>query len=62
MVDFPTVFAYLKSIRFNGPVNIHYEHHGLLGTDVGRWTLDMPRREFVNLVKHDLEQIRAHTQ
>ena len=61
MVDFAAVFAFLKSIRFAGPVNIHYEHHGLLGTDVGTWKLEMPRREFLDVVKRDLERIRTHT-
>jgi len=61
MVDFAAVFAYLKSIGFAGPVNIHYEHHGLLGTDLGRWKLDLPRREFLDIIKRDLERIRIHT-
>jgi sugar phosphate isomerase/epimerase len=61
MVDFAAVFALLESIRFAGPVNIHYEHHGLLGTDVGTWKLDLPRREFLGVITRDLEQIRTHT-
>jgi sugar phosphate isomerase/epimerase len=60
MVDFAAVFAYLKSIGFAGPVNIHYEHHGLLGTDVGRWTPDLPRRTFLDIVTADLERIRRY--
>jgi L-ribulose-5-phosphate 3-epimerase len=59
MVDFSVVFGYLKTIGFAGPVNIHYEHHGLLGTDVGAWTLEMPRQQFLDIVKHDLDRIRA---
>jgi sugar phosphate isomerase/epimerase len=61
MVDFTAVFGYLASIGFAGPVNIHYEHHGLLGTDVGRWTLEMPRRTFLDIVTADLERIRRVT-
>jgi hypothetical protein len=61
MVDFKQAFGYLKSIGFAGPVNIHYEHHGLLGTDLGSWKLDMPRREFLEIIKHDLDGVRAHT-
>jgi len=43
------------------PVSIHSEHHGLLGTDLGAWKLDMRRREFLEIIKHDLDSVRAHT-
>jgi L-ribulose-5-phosphate 3-epimerase len=61
MVNFAQVFGYLKTVGFAGPVNIHYEHHGLLGSDVGTWKLDMPRQQFLEIVKHDLDGIRAYT-
>jgi len=31
----------------------------LLGTDLGTWTLKMPRTEFMAIVKKDLESLRA---
>lgn len=59
MVDFTRVFALLKSGGFSGPINIHLEHSNLLGSDVGTWTLDMPRERFVTIVKRDLDQVRT---
>ena len=58
-VDFAAISRFLKAIRFSGPVNIHYEHNGLLGTDVGKWTLDMPRERFLDIVRQDLTRVRA---
>jgi L-ribulose-5-phosphate 3-epimerase len=59
MVNFKAVFGYLREVGFAGPVNIHYEHHDLLGTDLGTWTLKMPRTEFMSIVKRDLESLRG---
>jgi len=59
MVDFKGVFNLLRSARFSGPINIHLEHDNLLGSDVGTWTLDMPRDRFVTIVKSDLDRVRA---
>ena len=58
-VDFAAIARFLKTSRFNGPVNIHYEHNGLLGSDVGKWTLDMPRDRFLAIVRQDLSRVRA---
>jgi L-ribulose-5-phosphate 3-epimerase len=59
MVDFKGVFNLLRSARFSGPINIHLEHDDLLGSDVGTWTLAMPRDRFVTLAKYDLARVRA---
>ena len=59
MVDFKAVFALLASAGFNGPINIHVEHDGLLGSDVGTWKLEMPRDRFVTIVKYDLDRVRT---
>jgi len=59
MVDFKGMFTLLRSAGFNGPINIHLEHDNLLGSDVGTWTLDMPRERFVKIVKDDLDRVRA---
>jgi sugar phosphate isomerase/epimerase len=61
MVNVAQVFGYLATVGFAGPVNIHYEHHGLLGTDVGKWQLDLPRQQFLAIVTHDLAAVRAAT-
>lgn len=58
MVDFKVVCTFLKGIGFAGPINIHYEHNGLLGTDVGKWKLEMERERFLSLVRADLQALR----
>ncbi len=57
-VDFAAIARFLKATRFGGPVNIHYEHNGLLGSDVGTWTLDMSRDRFLAIVRQDLTRVR----
>ena len=59
LVDFQARFELLKAGGFNGPVNVHFEHHGLLGTDVGTWKLAMPRAEFQAIIKQDLDRLRG---
>ena len=59
LVDLKARFQLLNAAGFNGPVNVHFEHHGLLGTDVGSWTLPMPRAEFLRIIRQDLERVRA---
>jgi sugar phosphate isomerase/epimerase len=58
MVNFPQFFTFLRSIRFEGPLNIHFEHNNLLGTDVGTWKLDIPKERFVAILKQDADFIR----
>jgi L-ribulose-5-phosphate 3-epimerase len=58
LVDFRSRFELLKAAGFSGPVNIHFEHHGLLGTDVGTWKLPLARAEFIAIVKQDLDRVR----
>ena len=59
MVDFKGVFALLRTAGFNGPINIHLEHDDLLGSDVGTWTLAMPRGRFISIAKYDLDRVRG---
>jgi L-ribulose-5-phosphate 3-epimerase len=59
LVDFKMRFELLKSAGFRGPVNVHFEHHGLLGTNVGTWKLAMPRSEFLAIITQDLDRLRA---
>lgn len=58
LVDFKARFQLLTSGGFNGPVNIHFEHHGLLGSDLGTWKLTMTRAEFQAIIKQDLDRLR----
>ena len=59
MVDFPRFISFLKSIKFSGPTNLHFEHNNLLGTDVGTWKLDITPDRFVEIVRQDLEYLRG---
>ncbi len=59
MVDFPRLAEFLRAAHFGGPVNIHFEHNNLLGTDVGTWQLDMSRERFVEIVRKDLEFLKS---
>lgn len=59
LVDLKARFALLKAAGFNGPVNVHFEHNDLLGTDVGTWKLAMTRERFLAIVTQDLQRVRA---
>jgi sugar phosphate isomerase/epimerase len=59
MIDLKRLFTLLKEKGFAGPVNIHYEHNSLLGTDLGTWKLDISRERFIELVGNDLRAVRA---
>lgn len=58
-VNFKQAFEALKALSWRGPINIHYEHHGLLGSNVGQYQLPVPLAEFKRLVKADLDHIRG---
>lgn len=58
MVDFPLFFSFLRSIKFQGPMNLHLEHHNLLGTDLGTWKLDITEARFKEIVGADLAYLR----
>ena len=59
MVNFPRLVALLRGARFSGPVNVHFEHSNLLGTNLGTWTLDISREKFVEIVSRDLRFLRG---
>lgn len=63
MVNFRDNFSYFKSVAFAGPVEVYFEYMvdlgggrstNMLGTDYGRWTLEMPRAQFVGLLSRDV--------
>jgi len=64
MVDFKGMLSYFKSAGFAGPVELYQEYHvnvpgvaepvNMLGTDFGKWTLEMPKAQYVSLLKRDV--------
>ena len=64
MVDFSAMLAYFKSVGFAGPVELYQEYSvqvpglaqpvNMLGTDVGKWTLEMSKAQYVALLKRDV--------
>ncbi len=68
MVNFRDMLGYFKSVGFAGPVEVYYEYMvtlaagrqmNMLGTNVGAWELEMPRAQFVTLLRRDLDFYRA---
>lgn len=62
MIDLPRLSGLLDKAGFGGPINIHYEHNGMLGSDLGTWTLPMARERYVALLKADLAAVRTGLQ
>jgi sugar phosphate isomerase/epimerase len=58
MIDVARLLRLLRAVDFNGPVNLHYEHSNLLGTDLGTWTLPISRGRFATIVQKDLLYLR----
>lgn len=64
MVNFPDFFRYLQSIGFGGPLETYFEYvvsvpglakpFDMLGTDYGKWKLEMPEGMFVDLLRRDV--------
>ena len=64
MVDFKGMLSYFKSAGFAGPVELYQEYHvnvpgiaepvNMLGTDYGKWKLEMPKSQYVALLKRDV--------
>jgi len=64
MVDFKNMLAYFKSVSFAGPVELYQEYSvavpgvaepvNMLGTDFGKWKLEMPKAQYVSLLKRDV--------
>ena len=48
-----------RDTGFVGPVNIHFEHSDLLGTDVGTWKPAMSKAQILALFRADLEFTRG---
>jgi L-ribulose-5-phosphate 3-epimerase len=64
MVDFKGMLGYFKSAGFAGPVELYQEYSvtvagrtepvNMLGTNYGTWKLEMPRAEWISLLKRDV--------
>jgi hypothetical protein len=68
MVNFWDMFAYFESIGFAGPMEVYFEYTvdlgegrsmNMLGTDRGRWQLEMPKARFVSLLQRDVAFYRT---
>lgn len=68
IVDFPGFFRYLKETRFAEPIELYFEYDlypaggapvNLLGTDFGKWKLEISQREFLDVMKRDLALYRG---
>lgn len=65
MVNFPDFFKYLQSIGYAGPIETYFEYKvpipgssaqmDMLGTDYGKWKLEIPRDQFTGYLKRDVE-------
>lgn len=65
MVDFAGMLSYFKSVGFAGPVELYQEYSvnvagaaqpvNMLGTDFGTWKLEMPKADYVALLKRDVQ-------
>lgn len=64
MVDFAGMLGYFKSVGFAGPVELYQEYTAtvpgvatpvdMLGTDFGKWKLEMSRPQYIALLKRDV--------
>jgi sugar phosphate isomerase/epimerase len=65
MVDFAGMLSYFKSVGFAGPVELYQEYSvtvpgvaqpvNMLGTDFGTWKLEMPKSDYIALLKRDVQ-------
>jgi len=64
MVDFSGMLTYFKSVGFAGPVELYQEYSAtvpgvaepvnMLGTDFGKWKLEMSKPQYIALLKRDV--------
>lgn len=65
MVNFRDIFKFLAESAFQGPLETYFEYEvstpgraqpvDMLGTDFGKWKLEMPRAQFVGLLQRDVQ-------
>jgi sugar phosphate isomerase/epimerase len=59
MVNYAGFFEILKTARFQGPVQMHYEYPGLGGADNGSNKLGIDKARFVAILKRDLTYVKG---
>ncbi len=60
MVNFPAFFAILKEAKFSGPVQLHFEYPELGGAHDGKSKLDIPKPQFIAIMKRDLQLVKGY--
>jgi sugar phosphate isomerase/epimerase len=58
MVRFSSFFRILRGNRFNGPVQLHFEHAGLGGAEHGKSKITISRAEFIEITRRELNRVR----
>ena len=58
MVDFAGFFKIVRSNRFSGPVQLHFEYPGLGGAQNGDRTLSIPKQQVVEAMRRDLTAVK----
>jgi len=59
MVHFVPFFESLRDRHFSGPIQLHFEYPELAGADAGNRTIGIARKTFTEMVRRDLNQVRA---
>jgi len=59
MVDFAAFFEVLKTARFSGPLQLHFEYPELGGANDGKTRIEIPKEKLVAIMKRDLGYIRG---
>jgi L-ribulose-5-phosphate 3-epimerase len=70
MVNFRDIFAYFKKFGFSGPIEVYYQYMvrigsrnsgdlmNMLGKGFGKWQLEIPKPQYIALLKRDLQFYR----
>jgi sugar phosphate isomerase/epimerase len=58
MVNFAEYFQFLKTFRFSGPIQLHFEYPEMGGADQGKRSISISRAEFARMARRDLERAR----
>jgi sugar phosphate isomerase/epimerase len=58
MVNFAGFFEILKTQKFSGPVQLHFEYPGLGGADGGKPKLEIPKEQLTAQMRKDLDYVR----
>ena len=59
MVNFRGFFAFVQANHFSGPVQLHFEHPGLGGSETGDKVLRIPKQELIAAMRGELTYVRS---